>query len=887
MRGGQVIWSGVISRRRRRRASTHRGHHPHLVLKGALALAASAGLVFAGLLSAEPSIAATPGAGLMASAFGGFLGNEITPTGARGYCADPSRAAPFGSTDGGAPINSFTSDSGHTLDGDEMQKVNYVLQRFGDTSDDTQAAAVSAYVYAFTGSNLGGGIVVATREEGAAYIDSGFGPVSDRYNQIWDDAEANWNGGASVPAGGSLDFQIAEDNFTGTVTASVSPSSATGSITLENGTFVATGSATMNGVVAGQTFDIAATPPSDDDVAFQVAGVGTFVTPSVMRIDSNLTLFSTGAEQRLLAAGSTSSTSTSFTVSGKDEVGRSAMFAPVVGTAVESKFVSQGQKPQDALTFQSTSFVNAAGRTVSNPWSQKSSGEYRTVCAEGTLYGPSLSPFAPSITPPVGTPVAGHATVTTDGDHGPNRTYLATSDTAVAAAGYYTWVWSITSTGQTGDSSRFMPSNYSFADGFGQVSETHMTPTGLTFETQVSPAQVALGGSFTDAITPNRDSAAAWIQVGGGNVPVTLTGTVYYSADRPSRSAEAPASAQVVRHLSKVLSSTETVESPAISAGSVSGFLTIQWSIRRAAQPVELQGLVSDWSDDYGIPEETVEVQPPAIITTAQPISGPGGTVHDSATVSGLMPTAGLDISFAGYLQTAGSTTPVCDASTKRFASSRPTFASGPGVFESEEFSVPADVSGEVLWIETATIHGTDTAVHRGVCGQRGESTHVGPPTISTVPPEGAVSGSSVHDTATVSGWINDGTVVVFYLYKQAEGASALVCDSKNQVGGALGPIPITPGVADAATYQSPESSKLEPGQYGFVEQLVDRTGKVTISGGCHDELFTVSSPPAGLALTGIQFNDKIGIGVGLLGGGAIALCIFLLARRKVRADKM
>ena len=581
-------------------------------------------------------------------------GNEITPTGTRGYCADPSRAAPFGSTDGGAAINSFTSDSGHMLDGDDMQKVNYVLQRFGDTSDDIQAAAVSAYVYAFTGSNLGGGIVAGTREEGAAYIDSGFGTVTDRYNQIWDDAEANWNMGASSPGGGLLTFSIDADNFRGTVTAAVFPAGATGSINLTNGIFTSTGSATMTGVTAGQTFDISGVPSSETDVSFRVSGSGSFTTGGESKTDSNLVLFTTGAEQRLLSAGSSSPTSTSFTVSGADGFDRSILFAPVVGTAVASKFVAAGEKPQDRLTFRATSFVDKAGRTVANPWGQSSSGAFRIVKAEGTLYGPSLRPFAPASTPPVGTPVSGHASVSTDAKDGPNRSYVATSDSAIRDAGYYAWVLSISAASQDDDTARFLPAGYSFTDEFGQVAETHVSPAALTFKTQVSASVVGLGGVFSDTITPTPGSGSTWLQVNGANIPVTLTGTIYRSTERPIQAATAPASAQVVGHVSKVITSSAAVNSPKLEAGYLAGFLTVQWSIQRAAQPVELQGMVSDWSDDYGIPAETVEVQPPTIVTTAQPISAPGGTVHDSATVSGFVPTVGLDISFVGYLPPEG-----------------------------------------------------------------------------------------------------------------------------------------------------------------------------------------------------------------------------------------
>jgi hypothetical protein len=874
-----VIWTKAMERRRRRRLSTHRGHHPHLILKGFLATTAAAGLTLAGLTSAQPSMAATPGAGLMASAFHGFLGNEITPTGARGYCPDPDRAAPFGSTDDGASIDSFTSDTGHTWTGDDLRKINYVLLHYGDTDDDTQAAAVNAYIYAFTGSNLGGGIAVGSKDEGAAYIDSSFGSVTDKYNEIWDDAEANWGGSASSPGSGNLNFTTDANNFSGTVTAAVTPANATGTVTLSNGIFTSTASATMSGVAAGETLAIAGKPLSDKDTSYRIGATGTFGAPIDPTADSNVMMFTTGSEQRLLSAGTSSTPNASFAVSGSDSADRSTLFAPVVSTSAVSRFVAIGEHPQDALTFSTAPFAGSDGRTVNNPWKQSSSGEYAVIKSSGVLYGPSNTPFSASATAPSNTRVAGHATVSTDPRSGPGVLYTVTSDAAVTSAGYYTWVWSITDVDQAPEVASFLPLNYSFADAFGQASETQVAPGQLKFETQLSTAQSGLGETVTDKISPVPDETA-WLKIGTANVPITLTGTVYFSTDKPIQSASAPKTATVIGTLSQVLTVDQPVTSQSIPVGSSVGYITVQWSVRKDEQPAEFQGLIADWSDDYGVPTETVEVRPPTVVTAAQPNSAPGGTVQDIATVSGPIPAGGLDIAFAGYLQPSSSSAPVCDATNQTFASSSPLFANAAGDYASQLFDVPASTRGTIFWIETASIHGTHTIVHVGTCGHPGESTEIAHPTIVTTPPTRMHEGSAARDLASVSGWVNDGMSITFRLYKRADGAASLECNDLTQVGSQLGPVPLSSGLAINVDYQSPESESLQPGDYGFIEQLVDTSGTVVSVGGCHDELFTVSSAPTGLALTGLS-PVATGLGAGgLMAGGALAGLVLLLLRR-------
>ncbi|TIH33793.1 hypothetical protein D4765_14010 [Subtercola vilae] len=809
-----------------------------------LAITAAAGISLTGLtLAAAPANAATQGAGFDdGSSFGGHLGNEITPDGKRGYCADPSRDGAFGDTDGGQYVTSFTADAGQVLQGDDMTKVNYVLLKYGDTGDDVQAAAVNAYIYAYTGSHLGGGISPGTQAEGAAYISASHPEVTDEYNTIWADADANWNSGGGGTGSGTLDFAVVGSNFDGTVTADVQPSTATGAITLTNGVFTATGSSSVAGVTAGETLDVHGAPPAGVK-DYQISGSGTFTGPSTgSHADSNVAQYNTGSEQRLLVAGTSTAPTATFTVSGHDPFARSAAFAPIVGTTVASTFVDAGATPQDNLTFSTTSFQASSGRTVTNPWAKAGDGSYVPIVANGTLYW-STAAFTESDTAPAGSVVLGHASVTTTAADGPNKVYTASSDTPATQAGYSTWVWAISAADQSADAQTVLPDGYSFTDKFGQVAESHITPSRPTLSTTLSDTSKVLGGSVTDAITPTL-VGGDWLRDSNGTpIPVTLSGAVYHSDKAPVQASTVPADAVKIGTATQILAGGGTVTSSSIDVGYAAGYDTVVWALVKADQPAQYQGYFADWSDNYGVPAETAQILTPTVTTKAQADAAPGGTVQDTATITGPMPTVGVDVTFKGYLQKDGSTSPVCDASTLTYTSTKPVTATTAGDYPSEAFPVADTTTGKVFWIETASVHGTTNVISTGKCGVTSEQTVVAQPTVVTAPPTGLSSGATAHDTLTVNGQINPGTTAVVTLYKQATGAATLVCDTSTQVDAISAPIAITAGFASDASYTSAETDALVAGNYGFVEQLLNAKGVAIVTGGCLDELFPVSQP--------------------------------------------
>ncbi|MFP7834871.1 hypothetical protein [Marisediminicola sp. LYQ134] len=123
----------------------------------------------------------------------------------------------------------------------------------------------------------------------------------------------------------------------------------------------------------------------------------------------------------------------------------------------------------------------------------------------------------------------------------------------------------------------------------------------------------------------------------------------------------------------------------------------------------------------------------PLLSTLAQPTAVAGSTVRDVATLAGV-PVAGLRLTFAGYLQPADATEPVCTDETVIYRSTEPSIVDSDGEFPSEEFATTADHVGTIFWIATAsTADGVPLAV--GACGDPAEITTIAAPPTPPAPP--------------------------------------------------------------------------------------------------------------------------------------------------------
>ncbi len=115
------------------------------------------------------------------------------------------------------------------------------------------------------------------------------------------------------------------------------------------------------------------------------------------------------------------------------------------------------------------------------------------------------------------------------------------------------------------------------------------------------------------------------------------------------------------------------------------------------------------------------------VTTVAQPTGVVGGTVIDTAAAVNV-PSAGMQLSWAGYLQPAAATTPTCTDQTLVYSSTVPLTITADGDYPSEAFPVTDARVGTIYWIETATVAGE--LVAQGICGAANETS-----VLSPVPP--------------------------------------------------------------------------------------------------------------------------------------------------------
>ncbi|MCU1409842.1 MAG: hypothetical protein JWR04_549 [Rhodoglobus sp.] len=406
-----------------------------------LTVLALAGL---GLTSALPAEAATKHVGIPnLTPYGGYLGNYLAPDGARVYCIDSALPWPSGTTSGPSTVGTLVTSWGAALPAAHLQKLNYVLLKHGQTDDPVQAAAVAAFVNAYTSGwarDLGAGYAA-----GAWYL-NGNATVIKVYDAIWADAEAN-----AIPTGTAT---LLIDPAAGTASVAATPPTATGTLTLSGAVRADTGEASF-AVTAAEEIPIRGIP-ADDAREYTVSARVAFAAPTTA--GPSLVLYTTAGQQRTIrGAGPGSFT---FSAAAQDQVVQ-LDFAPVLTTTVEHATVELGQPLVDLV---------AVGLAEgSRPWRARADGVPVAVVAEGVLYGPFDVQPAQSDTVPAGAPVAARETLTLQ-----NPGEYSTSATAIASQpGYYTWVWTIDAARQDAVGAASLPEGYLFVSPFGLPEETH------------------------------------------------------------------------------------------------------------------------------------------------------------------------------------------------------------------------------------------------------------------------------------------------------------------------------------------------------------------------------------------------------------------------------
>lgn len=617
----------------------------------------------------------------------------------------------------------------------------------------------------------------------------------------------------------------------------------------------------------------------------------------------------------------------------EQELQADSSWQPLVTTQTPAEFVPHGGTFADTVTF------GAAGGDANWRVAFTGAGErvYAPVTAQGTLYGPFLSDPAlnPAATVPAGAPAVGTISLTTSATQGPGS-YPVTAPWPALEAGYYTWVWDITATAQDsqvqqppGGAEPALPRDYSYSDGFGRITERQIVPTRLAFKTQVSTTEVAVGGSFTDAVQVHlAPDSGGWLQGDTGErIPAVLHGQAYYSASEPAQQPAVPTDAIAVGEPLQltVTGPGEVLQSPAftVPANLDSGYITVVWCLHEDAQPAAYRGRIAAGCDDYGVPSETLRVVKPQVSTQAVPLAAYAGSFHDTAFVTGLLPPAGGEIRFTGYLlpevgaikyddswqpilSAAGDperwqATELAQLTAAEVCEVQPIFTSawqpvaGPSEVQSPE--LVAHSTGTVHWVEELRVVDPATAtphtVHRGECGVAQETTRVTLPSVITKAVPQVFSAAEFFDTATVSGPLAERPDVSYELRFTAYDVTAQVATGRSDSAAWCTP--------ETQLWESPVIAVNAPGDYRSAPlKVTAATAPRTIfwvetlslvradereilhrgvCGAAHES--TVVQPGL-LAATGLQHQTALYLGCGLLLAGAV----IALAVGTVRASR-
>ncbi|MEJ6490220.1 hypothetical protein PQI23_10850 [Leucobacter sp. USCH14] len=544
-----------------------------------------------------------PAPAAQAATLGVGYGNEdlwlgsFSSHGRQAYCMDLDALPPWGNTH--HPELKTTLDS---LSETELARLNYVMGRWGESSDPNITAAVQMYVWDVADhSNYvgrGGDAHFVTRVPANVQ-----GTVLANLNAMRDAAAANAVANPSVSMSISM-----SDQYHGQLTISANPASATGTVTLTSATFTNGSTSAMLG--AG-THEIVGVPP-ESAPDYQITA--SIKAPAV-GYGAGVDLFYTPGEQRILGTASFEplSAEASSPVIPLD-------FQPVIETVVDAKFVQAGDVFADKLNVTVTkhSWIKVNGTPV-------------PVLAESTLYGPFDAQPAEANAPPEGAPVLGTESLTLT--HPGN--YVSPGTLIAPESGFYTWVWRIDKTKQ-GANAKYLTD--SFTDRFGRVAETSVTPFQPEAVSQANGRLVKPGDRVTDTITVSSTNGA-WLKHNGEPIPVVFEGTAYQVPGTlpPVRGAEVPAGAVPISTVQVTATGPGEHESPEVVLPDA-GFVTWVWQVKKASQPEWVRPYIAaDWQDEYGINIESHSVRWPLTITSEvrEYNVHQNGRAFDRITVSG------------------------------------------------------------------------------------------------------------------------------------------------------------------------------------------------------------------------------------------------------------
>jgi hypothetical protein len=516
----------------------------------------------------------------------GTLGSYIAESdGRQVYCLDPGAPAPWGVTTGPTTVTDLVSYTGPQLSPTTLAKLNYVLAKWGDSSNPDVTAAVQMYVWAEADP-------VTYQSHGmdgdAWYI--GRVPVSNRATVLGNLATMRAEANANHAVNPSVDVSIAMvDQFNGTLTVTVSPTALNGNVVLSDATFI---DGTTSKALGTGSYPIVGKPAA----GAPEYRVGASASYSGVGLGARVNLYETPGQQRLLANG-TPAAVTDTAVPPWIPLD----FQPVIGTQVASRYIAEGDSFVDLLT---VSTVGTGQWIVID-------GTLVELTATGTLYGPFDEQPVESEQVPAGAPIAGVETLLLDRGVGD---YPSVGSLTATESGFYTWVWEIDKAAQ-GENGKYIRG--SFTDWFGRIAETHVTPFQPEAVSRTDARLVIPGDAVTDTITVTSPNGA-WLRVHGEPVPVVLDGTAYQVPGTlpPLEQAEVPSDAVTIGRVQVIATGPGTYTSPPVMHPDA-GFVTWVWEVNLASQPEQYRDYIAnDWADNYGIPVESTSVRWPISVTS-------------------------------------------------------------------------------------------------------------------------------------------------------------------------------------------------------------------------------------------------------------------------------
>lgn len=843
-------------------------------------------LTFGGLaLGVGPAAAAGYGPGYDNGA--GHLG-AYSVGGVNVYCLQETAARPTGATDGG------NLQGWGAMGPDALAQLDYVFKAYGQSGDANMTSAVAMYTWsvADTASYNSHGM------SGDAYF-IGRAPsgarAAIRANLAAIRADAARIVASRGQTTGSATLRIDMFNeYDGQVVVATSPASATGTLTLAGAT-LAGSPANTTPVGNGSVIPIHGAP-LDSEGKYSVTANATFSSYVGSGHGGAIMVYSTGSAQRLGGPGPVLPTSINFNASTYVSDPIPLEFAPRVGTRVASKFIEAGQPFCDVVTFgEDADFA---------PWRRTVSGNYVPITARATVYGPFDAQPAEGATVPDGAPVAGTAALTTTPAAGPTVPYTACTTEVAATSGFHTWVWTISAADQTPFVQGFIPVGYEYADAFGQVEETHISPFSPAGTSQISATELALGAQVTDTLTTSY-SGGNWLEDAAGPITVNYRVTAYFVPGDPAvplAVTTAPPAAAVTlgTQLLPARGVTTLTAAPVTAPTGTLGHVSYQWCVLTADQNAAYKGWTHDWCDQFGLPSESARVDGPEVATKAKSDvvlwTTPAQQAYDVAIVGGVIPADPMSIDFAAFTESYDADgEPVCGVDNLVWESAAPVIVSEAGEYSSESFTPETVVPAELLpdagsdesldvWFVESVFSVNDELLAVGQCGIPDETTNLHNPELSSTAIARIVAGQSATDTAYLEGTWPAGSSVVFSTFRQAD-PSAMVCSDANLAWSSAEPIAIQDGVTE---YTSSAAKMERAGTYAWVATVLDASGAAVRIGECGDpsEMTVVMVPPR-LASTGAHgVQEQGGIGLVLLAVGSVLLVagIVITRRRRVRA---